>query len=54
MVAGTLVAGFGIAGIYAHPAWGWGTVAVGAGLLFAGATGICAMAHLLQAMPWNR
>ncbi|MDP2408778.1 MAG: rhodanese family protein [Pseudolabrys sp.] len=27
---------------------------VGAGLLFAGATGFCGMARLLGAMPWNR
>lgn len=27
---------------------------VGAGLLFAGITGFCGMAHLLALMPWNR
>ncbi|HZS65260.1 MAG TPA: rhodanese family protein [Xanthobacteraceae bacterium] len=27
---------------------------VGAGLVFAGATGFCGMAHLLAWMPWNR
>ncbi len=27
---------------------------VGAGLLFAGVTGFCGMAHLLALMPWNR
>jgi rhodanese-related sulfurtransferase len=27
---------------------------VGAGLVFAGATGFCGMAHLLRRMPWNR
>jgi rhodanese-related sulfurtransferase len=27
---------------------------VGAGLTFAGATGTCAMARILKAMPWNR
>jgi rhodanese-related sulfurtransferase len=27
---------------------------VGAGLLFAGTTGFCGMAHLLAWMPWNR
>jgi rhodanese-related sulfurtransferase len=27
---------------------------VGAGLVFAGATGFCGLARLLQAMPWNR
>jgi rhodanese-related sulfurtransferase len=28
--------------------------AVGAGLIFAGATGLCGMARLLAIMPWNR
>jgi len=27
---------------------------VGAGLIFAGTTGFCGMAHLLGLMPWNR
>ena len=27
---------------------------VGAGLIFAGATGFCGLARLLQTMPWNR
>lgn len=27
---------------------------IGAGLMFAGATGWCGMAHLLRIMPWNR
>jgi len=27
---------------------------VGAGLVFAGATGFCGMAHVLARMPWNR
>jgi rhodanese-related sulfurtransferase len=27
---------------------------VGAGLIFAGITGVCAMASLLLHMPWNR
>ena len=31
-----------------------GTGFMGAGLLFAGATGICAMANVLAKMPWNR
>ena len=27
---------------------------VGAGLVLAGVSGFCGMAHLLAAMPWNR
>lgn len=30
------------------------TLFLGCGLLFAGITGICAMARLLQKMPWNK
>lgn len=32
----------------------WWTTFVGAGLVFAGATGFCGMAKLLALMPWNR
>jgi rhodanese-related sulfurtransferase len=44
VVLGTLVA----PGFYALSGF------VGAGLLFAGTTGFCGMAHLLALMPWNR
>jgi rhodanese-related sulfurtransferase len=44
VLLGTLVA----PGFYALSAF------VGAGLLFAGATGFCVMARLLAVMPWNR
>ncbi len=36
------------------PGWIWLSGFVGAGLLFAGLSGSCAMASLLAAMPWNR
>jgi len=54
LVAGSLVllgAGFGYLlnpGFYALSAF------VGAGLVFAGATGTCLMAEILGKMPWNR
>ena len=54
IAAGSLVAGFGVAAVYAHPAWIWGAIAVGGGMVFAGTTGICGMALLLQKMPWNQ
>jgi predicted branched-subunit amino acid permease len=44
IILGTLVA----PGFYALSAF------VGAGLVFAGTTGFCGMAHLLARMPWNR
>lgn len=54
MAAGGLVLlGVGL-GLWVHPAF-WGLAAfVGAGLVFAGATGFCGMARLLAVMPWNR
>ena len=36
------------------PAFTWLTLLVGAGLMFAGYTGICMMAKLLARLPWNR
>ncbi len=38
---------------FVHPAFIAGTAFLGAGLVFAGATGICAMATVLSKMPWN-
>lgn len=53
MVAGSLVVVFSLLGFFA-PAFAWLTLLVGAGLIFAGSTGICLMAGLLARMPWNR
>jgi hypothetical protein len=44
ILLGTLLA----PGFYALSAF------VGAGLMFAGISGFCGMAHLLTLMPWNR
>lgn len=35
------------------PCWLWLSALAGASLIFAGATGICALGSLLSAMPWN-
>jgi rhodanese-related sulfurtransferase len=40
--------------ILVSPWWAGLSAFVGAGLTFAGATGWCGMAKLLQVMPWNR
>lgn len=37
-----------------NPAFVWLSGFIGAGLVFAGASGWCGMAKLLAAMPWNR
>lgn len=52
--AGLLVL-IGIAlGFLVHPGWFGLAGFVGAGLVFAGTTNLCAMAHLLALLPWNR
>lgn len=54
IAAGSLILiGAGM-GALVHPAFYGLAAFVGAGLLFAGATGWCGMAMLLTSMPWNR
>lgn len=48
VLIGVLLGAFVAPGFYALSAF------VGAGLLVAGTTGFCGMAHLLAQMPWNR
>jgi len=36
------------------PGWIWLSGFVGAGLTYAGISGVCGMARLLAAMPWNQ
>ena len=54
ITAGSLVLIGVLLGWFANPAFYGLSAFVGAGLLFAGASGWCGMATLLQAMPWNR
>jgi rhodanese-related sulfurtransferase len=54
IVAGSLVVLGGVLGFLVHPAWFALSIGVGAGLVFAGVSGTCAMASLLRRMPWNR
>lgn len=49
---GTLVGALG--SVYIDPNLVWVAVFFGAGGLFSGLSGICAMAELLERMPWNR
>lgn len=54
LVAGALIL-LGVAlGRLVSPAFYGLSAFVGAGLMLAGATGWCGMAHLLRIMPWNR
>lgn len=54
ITAGALVLLGVVLGILFQPAFLGLSAFVGAGLMFAGATGWCGMAKLLSAMPWNR
>jgi hypothetical protein len=44
----------GLLGAAVSPAFYLLSAFVGAGLVFAGATGFCGMARVLELMPWNR
>jgi rhodanese-related sulfurtransferase len=52
--AGLLVLTGVILGFLVHRDWFYLAAFVGAGLIFAGTTNFCAMAHLLALLPWNR
>lgn len=54
IAAGLLVLAGAILSLVVHPALLAVSAFVGAGLTFAGATGWCGMARLLQLAPWNR
>lgn len=52
--AGSLVVAGAALGALVHPGFHALSAFVGAGLIFAGATGFCGMAKLLARAPWNR
>ena len=54
ITAGSLVLAGVVLGFAVAPAWFGLSAFVGAGLVFAGASGSCAMASVLQKMPWNQ
>ncbi len=54
ITAGSLVLVGVLLGWFVNPAFYGLSAFIGAGLLFAGASGWCGMATLLQVMPWNR
>lgn len=53
ILVGILGLAFSALAWFVHPAFVAGTAFLGAGLLFSGTTGICAMANALAKMPWN-
>lgn len=54
IAAGSLVLAGVVLGFAVSPTWFALAGFVGAGLVFAGVSGTCAMATVLKAMPWNR
>jgi rhodanese-related sulfurtransferase len=54
LIAGSLVAAGVALGVFVHPGFLALSAFVGAGLVFAGATGWCGMAMLLGRLPYNR
>jgi rhodanese-related sulfurtransferase len=54
IVAGSLVLAGVLLGAFVTPGFYGLAGFVGAGLVFAGASGTCAMANILRRMPWNR
>ena len=54
LVAGGLVLLGAVLGLLVSPGFVGLSAFVGAGLMFAGASGWCGMANLLRHMPWNR
>ncbi len=54
LVVGFMAVGFGTAAALIDPAYAWGAVFIGSGLLLAGATGFCALANVLAMLPWNK
>ena len=54
IAAGTLVLLGALMSMLVAPNWLWLSLFVGAGLICAGMSGFCGMAHVLTMMPWNR
>jgi hypothetical protein len=54
LIAGLLVAVGSLLALLVDNRWAYLSGFVGLGLTFAGLTDFCAMAILLQKMPWNR
>ena len=54
ITAGSLVLVGVLLGAFVHPAFFALSGAIGAGLVFAGASGWCGLAQVLRLAPWNR
>ncbi|GGZ42436.1 rhodanese-like domain-containing protein [Asticcacaulis endophyticus] len=54
LTIGLGVLAFALLSVFVNPHFIWGAAFFGAGLIFAGLTGICGLARVLAHMPWNR
>lgn len=54
ITVGTVVLAGALLGWQVHPAWLALPAFMGCGLIFAGASGKCALANLIAKMPWNQ
>ncbi len=54
IAAGSLIVLGGFLGYFVHPGFYGLSILVGAGLVFAGVSGMCSLAKLLAHAPWNR
>lgn len=54
IAAGSLVLLGALMAMLVAPGWIWLPLFVGTGLIFAGISGFCGMAHVLAMMPWTR
>lgn len=54
IAAGSLIVLGFVLGRWVNPGFFWLSGLIGAGLIFAGVSGFCGMAHVLAKMPWNQ
>lgn len=54
LTVGTLVLAGVLLSHFVNPNWIWLSAIPGAGLIFAGATGVCPLRNVLALMPWNQ
>lgn len=54
LTVGALTLTGAVLGLLVHPGWLVLPVFMGCGLIFAGASGKCALANLIATMPWNQ
>jgi rhodanese-related sulfurtransferase len=54
IVVGAMVIGLSLLAYFSSSVFALGAAAVGGGLFFAGVSGMCLLASVLKALPWNK